>query len=74
MSSKYPLLPPNKIIKAMKKLGFVKYSQKGSHVKYVNTKRVKIFIIPIHDEIARGTLKGILEQADVELEDFLRNL
>ena len=49
MSSKYPVLPPNKIIKAM-------------------------FIIPMHSEIARGTLKSILEQADIELEDFLKKL
>ena len=31
MSSKYPVLPPNKIIKVMRKLGFYKISQKGSH-------------------------------------------
>lgn len=31
MSFKYPLLPPKDIIKAMKKLGFEKCSQKGSH-------------------------------------------
>ena len=31
MSSKYPVLPPNKIIKVMRKLGFYKMSQKGSH-------------------------------------------
>ena len=74
MSSKYPVLPPNKIIKTMKKLGFVKCSQKGSHAKYINYKRGKVFIIPIHDEIAKGTLKSILEQADIDLEEFLRNL
>ena len=37
-------------------------------------KTQKIFIIPIHKEIARGTLKSILEQADVELEIFLNLL
>lgn len=29
---------------------------------------------PMHSEIARGTLKSILEQADIELEEFLKNL
>ena len=38
MSSKYPVLPPDKIIKAMKRLGFNKISQKGSHAKYMNEK------------------------------------
>jgi len=29
---------------------------------------------PLHDEVARGTLKSILIQADIELEDFLKLL
>ena len=74
MSSKYPILPPNKIIKAMRKLGFEKCSQKGSHAKYINYKNGKIFIIPMYDEVAKGTLKGILEQADIDLEQFLKQL
>lgn len=74
MSSKYPVLPPEKIIKAMKKLGFYKISQKGSHAKYINEETGKIFIIPMHYEIAKGTLKSILEQADIELEQFLKKL
>ena len=74
MSFKYPLLPPKDIIKAMKKLGFEKYSQKGSHAKYVNYNTGKIFIIPMHYEVARGTLKSILEQSEIELEEFLKKL
>ncbi len=71
MSSKYPVLPPSKIINALEKIGFEKISQKGSHVKYKNYKTQRVFIIPLHKEIAKGTLKSILEQADVELEIFL---
>ena len=74
MSSKYPILPPNKIIKVMKKFGFEKCSQKGSHAKYINLERGKIFIIPMHYEVAKGTLKSILEQADIDLEKFLKEL
>lgn len=74
MSSKYPVLPPSEIISALAKLGFEKVSQKGSHVKYKNFKTQRIFIIPMHKEIAKGTLKSILEQADIELEIFLNLL
>ena len=74
MSSKYPVLPPEKIIKTMKKFGFYKISQRGSHAKYINDGTKKVFIIPMHNEIAKGTLKSILEQADIELEQFLKNL
>lgn len=74
MSSKYPVLPPEKIIKVMKKLGFYKISQKGSYAKYINDLTGNIFIIPMHPEIAKGTLKSILEQANIELDLFLENL
>lgn len=75
MSSKYPILPPNKIIRIMiQKFGFEKISQKGSHVKYKNFYTQRIFIIPMHKEIAAGTLKSILEQANVELEEFSKYL
>ncbi len=74
MSSKYPVLPPQKIISILHEFGFVKVSQKGSHAKYKNYFTNKIYIIPMHKEIARGTLKNILEQADITIEDFLNQL
>jgi len=72
MSNKYPILKPNDIISALSKKGFVYKSQKGSHAKYSNGHRITI--IPIHDTVARGTLKSILLQAGIELEDFLELL
>lgn len=74
MSSKYPILPPKDIISALEKLGFYKVSQKGSHAKYKNIKSGEVCIIPMHSEIAKGTLKSILEQANVELDVFLNLL
>ncbi|KAB3531048.1 type II toxin-antitoxin system HicA family toxin [Alkaliphilus pronyensis] len=72
MGSKYPVLTPKETIKALEKFGFQYVSQKGSHVKYKKTGTPsRIVIIPMHDEIAKGTLKSILEQAAIKLEDFL---
>jgi predicted RNA binding protein YcfA (HicA-like mRNA interferase family) len=72
MGSKYPILKPNEIISALSKKGFVYKSQKGSHAKYTDGHYT--IIIPIHDTVAKGTLKGILIQANIELEDFLKLL
>ncbi|MBO4497857.1 MAG: type II toxin-antitoxin system HicA family toxin [Lachnospiraceae bacterium] len=69
MPSKYPVLKPNEVIKRLESFGFFEVSQKGSHLKLSNGTRV--CIIPMHDEIARGTLKSILEQANISLEKFL---
>ena len=75
MGSKDPILTPKEIIRALEKIGFQKSSRKGSHAKYKNQSfPVRIVIIPIHSEIAKGTLKSILEQANISLEDFLNLL
>ena len=73
MGDKYPVLTPREIISKLKLFGFEYKSQRGSHLKYVkegNPKRT--VIIPNHDTVARGTLKSILEQANIELDEFLK--
>jgi predicted RNA binding protein YcfA (HicA-like mRNA interferase family) len=75
MVSKYPVLPPDKIIRVLRRFGFVKVSQRGSHVKYKKDGiPSRIVIIPMHYEVAKGTLQSILEQAGITLEEFLNNL
>ncbi len=75
MGSKYPVLSPNEIIMALEKIGFQKTSQKGSHAKYKKLGNPsRVVIIPMHNEIAKGTLKSILEQANLRLEDFMNLL
>ena len=58
------------------KFGFNISRQKGSHVvlvRYENGRKIAT-VVPLHDELAVGTLKGILELAKVDLDDFLRFL
>ena len=74
MSSKIPILSSKEVVKILETFGFLKILQKGSHAKYKNFQSNKICIVPMHYEIARGTLKSILEQANIELEDFLNQL
>jgi predicted RNA binding protein YcfA (HicA-like mRNA interferase family) len=72
MGGKYPILKPHEIISALSKKGFVLKSQKGSHAKYTNGNNTAI--IPMHDSVARGTLKSILIQANIELDEFIKLL
>jgi len=77
MGSKYPILTPHEIIRILKLFGFTFKSQRGSHIKYTNEgigKVARTVIIPMHDEVARGTLKSILEQADLTLDEFLSKM
>jgi predicted RNA binding protein YcfA (HicA-like mRNA interferase family) len=75
MGSKYPVLSADDIIRVLVKLGSEKVSQKGSHVKYKRYGDItKIVIVPMHNEIAIGTLKSILEQAGIVIDDFNKKL
>ena len=74
MPSKYPVLKPVDVIRVLTKFGFVLKSQKGSHAKYVKTTlhtAKMTVIIPMHNEIAKGTFRSILEQAGITLEEFM---
>ena len=69
MPSKYPVLRPQEIIHKLENVGFEFISQKGSHRKYSNG--YDVVIIPMHPEVAKGTLKSILQQAELSLEELL---
>ena len=56
-----PVLSGRKVIKALTKAGFSIQGTKGSHAKLkkkVNDK-VLVAIVPVHPEVANGTLKAI---------------
>jgi len=74
MSSRYPILKPQDIIRALKKAGFKEVAQKGSHLKLKKENPTRNVIIPMHEEVTRWTLKSILEQAGISLEEFLELL
>jgi len=53
--------------------GFVVVRQRESHVriKKVTSESVIKITIPIHETLDRGTLKGILRNADITVEEFV---
>jgi predicted RNA binding protein YcfA (HicA-like mRNA interferase family) len=63
-------------IRALERLGFEQVRQRGSHVilkKLTDAGEVGC-VVPLHRELAIGTLRGILRQARVAPEEFLENL
>ena len=62
-------------IRALERLGFLRIRQRGSHVVLKKMPEGKVgCVVPLHREIAVGTLRGILKQAGVSIEDFVNNL
>jgi predicted RNA binding protein YcfA (HicA-like mRNA interferase family) len=74
--SKLPVVSGREIVKVLTKIGFAIVGRKGSHVRLKRRRgeQVLIVIVPMHRELARGTLKSILRQANLTTEDLLRLL
>jgi len=67
------ILSGKKVIKILcRDFGFYFCSQKGSHAKLKKKldRREVITIVPLHKDLSHGTLKGVLELAEVDDKDF----
>jgi predicted RNA binding protein YcfA (HicA-like mRNA interferase family) len=67
---KLPLLSGRQVLAALQRLGFVELHRRGSHVKMEHPDGRRI-VFPFHDEVDRRTLKGALQDASVDIEEFL---
>ena len=63
------VLRPEQVIKGLERNGFRFVNQRGSHRKY--KKGGRAVIVPMHYELAKGTLMSILEQAGLTLDQLL---
>lgn len=68
MSSSRPV-SGREVVAALGRLGFVHVSQRGSHVKLKN-EAGRVVIVPMHRELAAGTLGSILRQAGLDRSEF----
>jgi predicted RNA binding protein YcfA (HicA-like mRNA interferase family) len=73
---KLPSVSGERVVRALKRAGFIELRQKGSHVSLEKGVSDRIFktVVPMHGELAKGTLSGILKQSGLTLEEFLELL
>jgi len=72
MPRKLPILSAREVIKALSKIGYAVDHQRGSHV--ILRRREpphRRIAIPNYDEIPRGTLRAIISEAGLTVEQFL---
>lgn len=70
---KLPVLSGKKLIKILSKLGFKHIRTRGSHA-ILNKKdeKGKITVpVPLHKELAKGTLRSIMNQVGISLDELL---
>jgi predicted RNA binding protein YcfA (HicA-like mRNA interferase family) len=76
MSSKLPTITPKQMIRALERAGFVFKRQSGSHRMYAHPDQPgNIVVVPVHTkDLKKGTLKSILRQANLTVDELLELL
>jgi len=74
VSERLPVLSGAELVSALGKLGWVAVCQRGSHVRLKHPDRTTSLVVPLHRELKRGTLAGILRDAGVDRDELRRAL
>ena len=76
MTPKTPVLSGQELIRALEKFGYVQVRQKGSHVRlrHPSDARRKPVTVPLHSTIAIGTLRKILRDAEITIDQLIAQL
>ncbi|MDL5159027.1 type II toxin-antitoxin system HicA family toxin [Actinomycetospora termitidis] len=70
MSPTLPQVSGKEVVRALTAAGFEERSTRGSHLKLRHPDG-RVVIVPLHREIARGTLASVLRQAGLSTAQFL---
>jgi predicted RNA binding protein YcfA (HicA-like mRNA interferase family) len=68
--AKLPVLSGAELISVLRKNGFQIARQRGSHVTL--KKGIYQTVVPLHDELSKGTLLGILKQCGLSKDDLIK--
>ncbi|MDJ0532830.1 MAG: type II toxin-antitoxin system HicA family toxin [Xenococcaceae cyanobacterium MO_207.B15] len=69
--SKLPVVSGAECIKVLEKVDFKIVRQRGSHIVLLKQKPKTTIIVPNHKELDRGTLRAIIRQANLTVDEFI---
>ena len=72
--SKLPRISGRKCIKMLEKTGFQVLRQRGSHIILRRDFPFAEVVVPDHRELDRGTLRSIIRQAGLSVDEFVNRL
>lgn len=74
--SKLPVVAAREVIRVAEGLGFEFDRQKGSHAVYIRMSDKRRLVIPIHKgrDLKPGTLRGLIDDMGLSVQDFLAML
>jgi len=74
VSERLPVVSGAQVIAALGTLGWISVRQRGSHVRLKHPEHSVSLVVPLHRELKRGTLAGILRDAGIDRDDLRRLL
>lgn len=76
MSPKLPRVDSRQLVQSLKRAGFEEQRQRGSHLHLRRASDGKRVTVPVHQgrTIPVGTLRAILRDADISVDEFLELL
>lgn len=73
--SKLPVISARDLLNILSKIGYSVDHQTGSHIILINKNYLyRRITVPNHKEIARGTLRSIIRQSGLTLDEFQKYL
>lgn len=69
-----PVISGRECVKVLMQVGFVFKSQQGSHIVLRRDDPFAQVVVPDHDPLDRGTLRGIIRQAGLSVDEFVELL
>ncbi len=75
MSERLPSIRPRQLIRVLEKKGWKLARSKGSHHHFTHPDSPIVITVAVHTkDVKRGTLSGILSDAGISRDEFLRLL
>ena len=74
--SKLPVASAREVVRVAERLGFAFDRQKGSHAVYLRPSDKRRVVIPVHKgrDLKPGTLRGLIDDMDLSVDEFVRML
>lgn len=72
--SALPVVSGRRVVRTFQKLGWEVARQRGSHIILVKEGSMATLSIPDHREVARGTLRSLIRDAGLTVDEFVAHL
>ncbi|MDJ0618704.1 MAG: type II toxin-antitoxin system HicA family toxin [Calothrix sp. MO_192.B10] len=69
--SKLPSISGKECIKVLEKLGFYQKRRESSHIILRRDEPFAQVVVPDHQQLAKGTLRAIIRDVDLSVEEFV---